>query len=550
MKRTIIILCAIMATTLSWAQPSAVKKAANAVFTLTTFDKNGSMKATTRGFFVGADGVAVSSWAPFVGASSAVVVDAKGNKYDVESLMGANELYDVCRFRTSCTKANALKLANNTSAKNAWVVGTAGTKPQALKVSKSETFMNCYAYYIFDATVADNALGSPVVDDAGAALGILQFTVNGEDVHSTDVAFLDTIALTGLSINNPVLSQSGIRVDLPKDKEQASLMLMMAAEKSDSMQYAKYVDAFIRQFPHAVDGYTASAQTRMAANDYDGVMNVMNTAVKNVSDKAAAYSELSRMIYQKVVFNTDTTFTKWTLDDAMSNIAKAIEIDPQPAYKHREAQIVFSKGDYTKAYDLFMDLTKTNIRSGELFYEAAQCKTQLKAPTDDVIALLDSALVACPKPLTNLSAPYVLSRAQLLDGKGQFRLALKDYNLYDSLMAGRANDAFYYARYQCEMKVKQYQQALNDIAHAAFINPRQPLYLAELASLQLRVNRLEDAVKAADLCLSIAPESTDAYVIKGIALIQLKKKEEGMAALQKAKELGDSRGEELMKKYK
>ena len=127
--------------------------------------------------------------------------------------------------------------------------------------------MNRYAYYIFDATVADNALGSPVVDDAGAALGILQFTVNGEDVHSTDVAFLDTIALTGLSINNPVLSQSGIRVDLPKDKEQASLMLMMAAEKSDSMQYAKYVDAFISQFPQAVDGYTASAQTRMAAND-------------------------------------------------------------------------------------------------------------------------------------------------------------------------------------------------------------------------------------------------------------------------------------------
>ena len=103
----------------------------------------------------------------------------------------------MCRFRTSCTKANALKLANNTSAKNVWVVGTAGTKPQALKVSKSETFMNRYAYYIFDATVADNALGSPVVDDAGAALGILQFTVNGEDVHSTDVAFLDTIALTG-----------------------------------------------------------------------------------------------------------------------------------------------------------------------------------------------------------------------------------------------------------------------------------------------------------------------------------------------------------------
>lgn len=542
------------AVVLSWAQPAPVKKAANAVFTLTTFDKDGAIKATACGFFVGADGIAVAPWAPFVGATSAVIVDAKGQKHNVESLMGANELYDVCRFRTDAAKVTALAsrhfAVGNEAGRKAWAVATGGAKPQNIGIERSETFMNKYAYYIFKDKVEENIAGCPVVDDGGALLGLLQISAGGDDVHATDVAFLDTVATTGLSINNPVLSQSGIRVDMPRDKEQASLLLMMAAEKSAPEQYGQYVNDFIRLFPKEVDGYTASAQQKINQGDYDGALAVMNTAIKNVDDRANAHAELSRLMYQKLVFAPDSTFSKWTLDDAMTEIKKASEIDAQPAYKHREAQIVFSKGDYAQAYDMFMALTKTPLRNGELFFEAAQCKTQMQAPTADIIVLLDSALAACPKPLTNLSAPYVLSRGRLLDSEGNFRQAMKDYNLYDSLMVGRADDAFYYTRYQCEMKLKQYQQALNDIAHAAFINPGQPLYLAELASLQLRVNRFDDALKAADLCLAVAPQSTDAYLIKGIALIQLKRKDEGMAALQKAKELGDPRADEMMKKYK
>ena len=77
----------------------------------------------------------------------------------------------------------------------------------------------------------------------------------------------------------------------------------------------------------------------------------------------------------------------------------------------------------------------------------------------------------------------------------------------------------------------------------------QPIYLAELASLQLRVNKLEDAVRTADICLQITPDSTDALIIKGVALNGLKKKKESLECLQRAKELGDPRGEEFIKKY-
>ena len=57
-------------------------------------------------------------------------------------------------------------------------------------------------------------------------------------------------------------------------------------------------------------------------------------------------------------------------------------------------------------------------------------------------------------------------------------------------------------------------------------------------------------MKAADLCRRIAPENSDSYIIKGLALMQLKKKDEGLQALQKAKELGDERADEFIKKYK
>lgn len=547
------LLCAALSLTAAFAQPSAVKKAANAVFTLTTYDKDGEVMATSRGAFVGANGEAVALWTPFVGASRAEVVDAKGQKHEVQAMIGANELYDVCKFRVE-GRTTPMRLgtqAQNGGAK-VWVpyVADGKVKGQQLTVEKNEPFMQKYSYYIFADPVGDDLYGSAVVDESGALLALLQSAQTSTDAHATDVHLLDTVCTTGLSLNDAVLRQTGIRVDLPADKDQAALLLMMSSEQSDSLRRVQYIDDFVRLFPKAVDGYVARAQNLMDACDYDGARREMQVAQKTVDDKADAHAEWSRLMYQQLMLNTDSTFNKWTLDDALAEAQKAYAINAQPAYRHREAQIVFSKADYAKAYDMFIELTKTPLRNGELYYEAAQCKTHLKAPDTEILALLDSAVAACPKPLTNLSAPYVLARGQMLDAAGQQRLALKDYNLYDSLMLGRASATFYYTRYQCEMKVRQYQQALNDIAHAALLSPQQPLYVAELASLQLRVNRYEDAVKAADICLQMAPDNSDSYIIKGLALIQLKKKEEGMAALAKAKELGDARADDLMKKYK
>ena len=82
----------LMGTVLSsWAQAWS-KKAAQAVFTLKTFKADGTLLGSANGVFVSENGEAVSCFAPFRGADRAVVIDAQGKEWPVETMMGASDM--------------------------------------------------------------------------------------------------------------------------------------------------------------------------------------------------------------------------------------------------------------------------------------------------------------------------------------------------------------------------------------------------------------------------------------------------------------------------
>ena len=74
----------------AFSQSGSVQKVSKSVFTLTTFKKDGSVLASGYGIFIGTKGKAVSCWTPFVGADSAIVTDAVGKSYPVETMYGAS----------------------------------------------------------------------------------------------------------------------------------------------------------------------------------------------------------------------------------------------------------------------------------------------------------------------------------------------------------------------------------------------------------------------------------------------------------------------------
>lgn len=537
------------------AQSAQVKNVAKSTFRLTVYDSMGNPTSNTCGVFTTADGEAVGSWSALATAARAEVTDFNGKTYAVRSIVGASELYDVCRFRVDAHKLPFAALADalQPNGGRLWLVGSENKKPITIQyeIEREENFMDKYGYYIFAYNEKSNDAGSPFVNDKGEVVGLLQQSTTSLDSHAVDARFAATLSFNPLDVNNPLYSKSGIRMQLPNDRKQAQLMMMLSAESGDSAKYAGYISDYIELFPTEVDGYSANAMRKLGYDDYAGADADMQTALKKATNKAEAHSEYARVMFHKLVYSNDSLFTAWTFDKAIDQADQAYKLDPQPAYLHRKAQIMFSKGEFAKACDIFSSLSKSTFVNSEVFFETAQCKTRLGAPNDEIVALLDSAVAHCERPYTSVSAPYILARGQMRDVMKDYRGALADYNLYDTIMVGRASADFYYTRYKCEVNIRQYQQALNDIAHAAYIASadNQPVYLAEMASLQLRVNRLDDAVRTADLCLQVSPDATDALIIKGVALNGLNKKQESVKCLQRAKELGDQRGEEYLKKF-
>lgn len=281
-------------------------------------------------------------------------------------------------------------------------------------IKSVETFMEKYSYYILDGKAAENSADCPVVNQNGEILGLCQLSKDGEEVHATDVRFINTFTTRGLSINDPLLRQTGIRVALPADVNDARLMLMMAGEKSDTAAYVGYVEDFIRQFPTEVDGYSAKGQRQLANGNFAGVDATMTEAIAKCTNKDEAHSSYASLIYQKEVYLADTTYTAWNLQKALDEAVAAGAIRKLPIYEHQQAQIVFAMGEYQDAYDRFMALTKSDIRNGELFYEAAQCRTHLGATNDEILTLLDSAVNVNPDQ--SISAPYYLARAHARPG--------------------------------------------------------------------------------------------------------------------------------------
>ena len=537
----------------SVAQPSWVKKASKSVFTLKTFDANGSLIGSTNGFFVGPNGEAMSNFTPFKGASRAVVIDAAGKEYAVSAVLGANDMYDVVKFRVSAQKTQPLVIATAISAvgSTAWVLPYLETKNvKGGPVRKAETFQSDYAYYTIALQAEEKNVSCPLLNDAGEVIGLMQQPAKANDSlsYAVSACFVDSLKITGMSINDPTLQLTNIKKDIPDDIQNAVLMLYMAGSSTDSATFVGLVNEVIQKFPDAPDGYIYRAQLEANATDFSAADKDMQQAIKVANEKDDAHFNYARMIYNKEIYQSNVPYESWTFDKALSEIREAQAINPQPAYQQMEANILFAQQKYDLAYDIFLQLTKTPMMSADIWYSAARCK-QMQKDTTAYLALLDSAVNTFTKPYLKEAAPYLWSRANAkLDAK-KYRDAVNDLNDYEQLMAAQVNDNFYYIRHQAEVEGRLYQQALNDITKAIQMNPKEPFYYSEKASLQIRVGQYQEALQTADECIAVDPETSNGYLFKGLAQCLLGNKNEGTQNLQKAKELGDPQADRLIEKY-
>lgn len=548
MKRiSIIIMTLVLCASSLMAQPGPVQKVSKSVFTLTTFNKDGGIIASTQGVFIDNKGTAISTFKPFVGATKASIVDASGKSMNVDAILGADELYDVAKFRIiGATTAAPIASKASVAGEKVWLVPYSIKKSpfQQEDISSVENFMTTYNYYIFSTSVPENAVGCPFVNKNGQVIGLMH--TNGQTT-AIDANYAKQLKVTGLSTLDAALRETGIRTALPDTEQDAITMMTLKKGQIPVDVYKEYTQEFINKFPTSAFGYKEKALYLVDQEKYDEAAKLMEEGIKKSTAKDEAHSNYADLIYQKIAYKGDSTYTAWTLDKAIDEAQKAYAAKPQPVYKHQEAQINFLKGNYQKACDMFLDLTKSNLNGGELYFEAAQAKTHLKAPAQEIEVLLDSAISVGAR--TGMAGNYYLARANFLNEQGQYRRAIQDYNMYDSI-ARPVDASFFYTRYQCEIKLRMWQPALLDIARACYLAPKQPTFFAEWASLDLRVKRYDEGISAATHCTKLAPEYADGYLLLGLLQKEKGLKDEAIKNLKKAQELGDTRAADYLSKMK
>lgn len=538
----------------SYAQPSWVKKATKSVFTVKTFSQDGALIGSTNGFFVGTNGEAISNFSPFKGASRAVIIDASGKEMNVDCILGANDMYDIVKFRVNASKTQPLAIANSIApvGSNSWLLPFRETKNiKSGAIRKAETFQENYAYYTVAMQTPENAVSCPLMNDAGEVLGLMQQPASERDSLSYAVSalFADSLKISGLSINDPTLKMTQIKKDLPATLSEANLFIYMANSQTDSATYVALVNDFVRKFPNAADGYIYRAQISAAASDYANAESDMQQALKKATNKDDVLFNYARMIYQKDIFQENKSYENWNLDKALSMIQEANSINPQPAYRQVEGNILFAQKKYDEAYNVFTGLTKTNMDKAEMWFAAARCR-EMQKDTTAMLALMDSTMATFTKPYLKQAGPYLWARANARIDAKKYRDAVNDLNDYEQLMAAQVNARFYYIRSQAEIEGRLYQQALNDLTKAVTMEPKETLYYAEKASLHIRVGQYDEAIATADECISIEPQGSDGYLFKGLAQCLKGDKKNGIPNLQKAKDLGDPQAEGLIQKYK
>ena len=563
MKKTIwIMTCCLVAQLASAQAPKWAEKAKKAVFSVVTYDKENKIKGTGNGFYIDAQGTALSDYTLFENAVRAVVINADGKQQDVSRILGANSMYDIVKFNTPIDKKQTTLTLASQPAKVGETVyllpysTQKATTLQTGKVTSVDSIGNNSFYYTLEMKTGEKTVSCPIMNANGEVLGLIQKNASDESMESYAIgaSYGASLAISALSMNDGALNKIGIKKALPDTEEQALVFLYMSSEQMDKETYLSVLNDFLSQYPHSMEGYIRRANYYMSMKDtskYPLADEDLKKAIEVSSSKEDAMFQVAKAMYSYLIsLEGKEGYEEWSYDKTLELIRDAIQKNNQPLYVQLEGDILFAQGKYGEAFNCYDKVNQSSLASAATFYSASKAK-QLTEGSDinEVLALMDSAIVKLSKPYFGEAAPYFYERADLRAQAGKYREAVMDYNTFYDAVSGDVTAYFYFQREQAEMQCRMYQQALNDINKAVEMAPEEVDYWVEKGSVHLRVNQLDEAIAAFNKALSMNDQYAAAYRMLGYCQAMQKKNKEACANFAKAKELGDEVVDQLIEKY-
>lgn len=554
--------------------PGWLKNAQKSIMSIIAYDNNQEMIHEGVGFVISDDGMVISDYATFKDAYSAVVLDNKGKKFNVERIYGADDAYGLVKFSIDNKKTTPIKLASATSVNrgaDVYAIDYFKTKPnvvQASKVEKKDLIESRYGYYTLTTEFNGKQVGKGAFTTSGELIGIIQSSVGGKS-GVVDAALAQSLSMAAIQSRTSALALNNIHLKkaLPDTAEESLVYLYFRSTTADNDEYLDLCDQFVTKFPDNAEGYHRRALSLIDFHRFDEADKSLEKYISLATDKSQAYSNAAQIIHGKLQYMPEPKYDKWTFDTAIDYIDKAIsELDPQIAAESDEnnkmalevkqtecliekAKILSSKGDHRAAIDIYEKINEGKFRGPAIFMAQSMEHAAAGDSLSVQVELMDSAVAQFKEPLPAEAAPFVLQRAQLLEAQGKYKKAVADYNTFLYLKNNKVNDTFYYDRSFLEFKARMYQQAIDDINTAISMAPTKPDYYLHKSSIHLQVGQIDESIAAAEKCIDLDPELSSAYCVLGYALIQKGDKDGGRRNLEYAKTLGNEQAQEIIDKY-
>lgn len=556
-KKIYLILSLLLTTVFAWAQsaPKWTKKVQKSVVSVMTYGEDGNLMKSGTGFYCGDKGMAVADYSLFKGAHSAAIMDQSGKKWNVTRIVGADDVYGMVRFLTDAEKTVGLPLAESAVAigESVWTFDFSREKivscPSAV-VEDTMTVQDSCMYYTLTAAVDAKYVGCPVFNEKGELVGTMQPSAGGKS-YVLGSKFLSSLSLKAIQSRsaNMALDNIHIRKALPESQEEALVYIYFKSGSLGNEDYLDLVNQFVEAYPQNAEGYYRRAVPLIDTYRFAEADKDLQNYIRLSEDKANAHVNVAQTIYNKIVFQPDTTYAPWTFDVAIGHLDEALKMSPKIDYKYKKGQMLLATKRYDAAFELYNSINTSSDRSPASFYATALALEGRGDSVSAQITLMDSAMVLFPEPLPADAASYVLHRGVLYDRAGKYRAAVLDYNKFCYLKNNQVSSRFYFDRSQIEIKARMYQQAIDDINMAVSAEPGNSVYLTEKCALMLRVNMLDEAIAAARQCVALDSENVDAYRMLGYALLQKGDKAGALENLNRAISLGDEGAKEIVDKY-
>ncbi|MCC8154241.1 MAG: serine protease [Tannerellaceae bacterium] len=544
--------------------PKWMDKARRAVVKVTTYDKDNRQLASGYGFFVSESGEVLSGYSLFKDATRAVVTDFEGKEYPVTHIVGADDMYDVIKFKTAVPrKPVILAVAQDPIAEESTVyLVNYSTRKEAQfkqgKITEVSKLKEIYSYYQVDIPLPADEVNLPLVNASGEVFGLAQEDASGKNKvsYAVSAAYTNSLQHSSVDAFNAVYRNIGIRKSWSDNVEDASVALFLLGGQQSAPDFLESVNDFISNFPNAADGYQNRANLYLfkRAELTDNIteqQRYLDLAKQDIEkvisispNKDQEYYEQAKLIYSAAIEEIDSP--DWTLDKALEAVQKAIAINEQPLYRQLEGDIYMYKGEYENAYTSYMAVNNSELATANSYFWASKALENVTgANIGEMLELLNKAVELSGTGPE--AGPYILERIDKRLMLSQFDEAVEDYDTYYFVMNGKVNDTFYYLRHQAKFRKGDLEGALADIKEAIKIDPEVPDYYAEEASVYTRLQDYEQALSSVQKALDMASDFAACYRIQGVCYLRMEKKNEACESFAKAKELGDPLADKLIR---